>query len=358
MTNETPAKSITLYCTANGSDKEYRVELKPSGDGFIVNYANGRRGGSLTHGTKTPTPLPYDKAVAVFDKIVREKKHKEYVEKPGQLAFTGTELAGRRTGIRVQLLTPVTPEEALRLIADDRYVAQQKHDGERRPTVFGTGEGVGGVNKKGLSVPLRATIAEPLATLTVSARTVLDGEEVGDTYFVFDAMEIDGIDLRSLPFVDRYRTACELLRGMPSNIVVSPLAVTTAEKRALYESLIQRDAEGIVFRLAQAPYEQNSIKHKFKESCSVIVIAQNTTKRSVQIGVLDSAGAILPVGNVTIPPNRAMPSSEDVVEVEYLYWYGPGGCLFQPTYKSPRNDIDRDECLVTQLKRKPIEQAA
>ena len=45
MTNETPAKSITLYCTANGSDKEYRVELKPSGDGFIVNYANGRRGG-------------------------------------------------------------------------------------------------------------------------------------------------------------------------------------------------------------------------------------------------------------------------------------------------------------------------
>lgn len=359
MSNLSSTKSIALFCREGSSDKEYRIELKESDGGFLVNYANGRRGGSLQHGTKTPSPVAYDKAVSIYDKVVREKKGKGYVEQEGALSFSGEEFAGRHSGIRVQLLTPVLADEVDRLIADDRYGAQEKHDGERRPTVFGGTDGnVGGANKKGLTVALRSTIAEPLHGLGVTDRTVLDGEEVGDTYHCFDAIEINGVDLRGLPFIERYRRARALLTDAPSNIVVSPLATTTSEKRALFEALIARNAEGIVFRRLSAAYDENAIKHKFIESCSVIVLAHNDGKRSVQIGVLAEDGSICPVGSVTIPTSRAIPSPTDIVEVEYLYWFGPQGSLFQPTYKGPRCDVDRDECRVTQLKRKPLDAAA
>jgi hypothetical protein len=43
------------------------------GGSFIVNYQNGARGSTLTNGSKTTTPVPYDKAITIFDKLVKEK---------------------------------------------------------------------------------------------------------------------------------------------------------------------------------------------------------------------------------------------------------------------------------------------
>ena len=39
--------NVTLYYREGSSDKVYQVSLEPKGDGFIVNFAFGRRGSTL-----------------------------------------------------------------------------------------------------------------------------------------------------------------------------------------------------------------------------------------------------------------------------------------------------------------------
>ena len=85
----------------------------------------------------------------------------------------------------------------------------------------------------------------------------------------------------------------------------------------------------------------------------------NSGKRSVKIGLLDSDNRdvikgkkMIPVGNVTIPPNYDVPEAGDIVEVEYLYAY-KGGSIYQPVYRGKRTDIDISACITWQLKYKP-----
>ena len=66
------------------------------------------------------------------------------------------------------------------------------------------------------------------------------------------------------------------------------------------------------------------------------------------MGVLDGE-TVVPVGNVTIPPNKEVPPLNALVEVRYLYAY-KGGSLYQPTYIMDRSDeLDREECVISQL---------
>ena len=78
MTTATDLKTASLYFTNGSSDKEYHARIEEKDGGFVVNFAYGRRGASLTTGTKTQTPVAYDKALAIFDKLVREKMSKGY----------------------------------------------------------------------------------------------------------------------------------------------------------------------------------------------------------------------------------------------------------------------------------------
>ena len=61
---------------------------------------------------------------------------------------------------------------------------------------------------------------------------------------------------------------------------------------------------------------------------------------------------MVPVGNVTIPPNQTVPNVGEIVEVEYLYAY-LGGSLYQPVYRGKRRDLDISACTTRQLKYKP-----
>ncbi len=44
---------VTLYYRAGTSDKVYQAAIEPAGPQFVVNFAYGRRGATLTTGTKT-----------------------------------------------------------------------------------------------------------------------------------------------------------------------------------------------------------------------------------------------------------------------------------------------------------------
>jgi len=57
-------------------------------------------------------------------------------------------------------------------------------------------------------------------------------------------------------------------------------------------------------------------------------------------------------GNVSIPPNHAVPEPGSVVGVRYLYAFPDSGALCQPVFLGPRDDIAPEECTIDQLKYK------
>ena len=69
---------MSLYYRQGSSDKVYHAQLDQVDGGFVVNFQFGRRGSTLQSGTKTPVPVPYDRAKKVYDKLVAEKKGKGY----------------------------------------------------------------------------------------------------------------------------------------------------------------------------------------------------------------------------------------------------------------------------------------
>ena len=65
----TESLTVTLYFRQGSSDKVYQASLQPSGQGFIVTFAYGRRGGTLNTGTKTDEPVDYSAAKKIFDHL-------------------------------------------------------------------------------------------------------------------------------------------------------------------------------------------------------------------------------------------------------------------------------------------------
>jgi len=70
------ATSTTLYFKDTKSDKQYNASLEKFGRLFVVNFAYGKRGGNLKEGTKTHTPVAYDQAKIIYDKLVKSKTDK------------------------------------------------------------------------------------------------------------------------------------------------------------------------------------------------------------------------------------------------------------------------------------------
>ena len=48
---------VSLYYREGGSDKVYQAAIEPKEGGYVVNFAYGRRGSTLTSGTKTSAPV-------------------------------------------------------------------------------------------------------------------------------------------------------------------------------------------------------------------------------------------------------------------------------------------------------------
>ena len=349
------SKSVSLYFRNGSSDKEYHAYLtaSPDGDGYVVTFQYGRRGSTLTTGTKTQSPVAYDKAVVIFDKLVASKMAKGYT--PGE---DGTPYQGDATrqasGLLPQLLTVADDAEAARLVENPEWVMQEKFDG-RRMLLRKNGDTVEAINKLGLFVAVSNVIAG--AVSAIPGDVVLDGEVIGDRYYAFDLLSRGGDDLSVRGYRDRYAALTEVHADAGAALALAASWLDSADKAAQLDALRNRNAEGVVFKHLDAPYtagRPNSggpqRKFKFVETCSARVTAVND-KRSVSVSLIDAEGAFQPVGNVTIPPNHEVPTVGAVVEVRYLYAL-PGGSLYQPVYLGVRDDIEAQECVITQLKLK------
>ena len=144
LTATKPMKEqISLYYREGSSDKVYHANLDPKGNGWIVNFAFGRRGSTLQTGTKTSEPLAYDKAKKIYDKIVAEKMAKGYTPAAGGTPYVGTENAGKVSGLLPQLLNMIGDAELELLLNDSEHCGQEKFDGRHIMDLIEKQQGVG-----------------------------------------------------------------------------------------------------------------------------------------------------------------------------------------------------------------------
>ncbi len=363
MNPEEPLPTTRLFYREGGSDKEYHAAVCCADDasGFLVNFSFGRRGGTLRPGTKTQTPVSREQAMQIYQKLIDGKMREGYTPDGTGQVFVGTDLAERKSGYLPQLLNPIDLSELETYLADDDYLLQEKFDGERR-LILRDGNGAKGINRKGLFVPLIQTLHDEACALW-EVGTVVDGELVGEQFFVFDLLQSGTMDLRDEPahvrlthLADRI-AACNAGRKQP---LVHFIPVSTGHdeqaKRALLDAVRQRGGEGVVFKRRDAVYKAgrpasrgNQVKFKLWESATCLVTTVNA-QRSVAVAVFEGENTIA-LGNVSVPVSHAVPAVGAIVEIKYLYAY-PGGSLYQPQYLGERNDLDKEECTLSQLKYK------
>lgn len=351
----TTIQSTSLYFKEGSSDKEYHAAIEPSGEGYTVTFAYGRRGTTLTTGAKTPHPVSLDEATKVFNKLVASKVAKGY-KTTGESATvyqqSGNE--GIDSGIRCQLLNPIEESEVSRLLTGRTHCLQEKHDG-RRLMVRKQGDEITGINRRGLVVAIPNPIREAVEHIPFDV--LIDGEAVGDTLHAFDLLEVKGNDMRQRRYIDRF---AGLIMTIPPNLPALRWVSTSVDpndKIEIYEELRSTNREGVVFKEVDAPYSPGrpysggpQLKFKFVESASFVVTGINA-KRSVTLGLYDG-DVLVPAGNVTIPPNHTVPKVGEVCDARYLYAMKQSGSIYQPVYLGVRTDIPASECVVEQLKYK------
>jgi len=345
----------TLYFNQGASDKIYQANIIESCDGYLVNFAYGRRGNSLKSGSKTKEPVSLEKAQKIYDTLIKSKTAKGYTPDENGTVYSAVD--SEQSCINCQLLNPVDEAAMIKLCHDDRFIAQEKFDGVRQ-LLEKTASSVRSINRKGLYTGLSKTISQAVEQLDCDS-IILDGEGLGDVNAVFDILHLDGNDLTMLPYVERLSILSTLY--LDNNVVECvQTAFSTDEKLALVLEVKKRHGEGVVFKDISSSYEAgrpssggNQLKFKFYETATVKVSGHNNDRRSVRISVLDSTNAAIGVGNITIPPNHDVPDVGQLVEVRYLYAYPNGGSLYQPTYLGVRADKDVAD-MATQLKYKPV----
>ena len=350
--NAVTPERVTLYYREGSSDKVYQAAMEPAGNQFVVNFAYGRRGTTLTTGTKTSSPVDYAAAKKIYTKLVSEKKAKGYTEGENGTPYQHADKQASR--ILPQLLNAIEEAEVELLLRDDNYCAQEKFDGKHL-LIRKQDDDLEGINKNGFIVGLPQTVAKDLRKLSDSF--IPDGESIGDNYHAFDLLEHNGENLRPLPYRLRLvRLVNLLLSSSPHPYVrLVETAFTTVQKTELWERLRRENREGIVFKRLDAPFapgKPNSggpqLKFKFVATLSAVV-AKINIQRSVEISLLKGR-SLVSCGNVTIPANHEIPPVGAVVEVRYLYAYRESLALHQPVYLGLRDDVEPGECLASQLK--------
>ena len=345
--------NVTLYFQDGPSDKVYQASIHTKDGGYMVHYAYGRRGSTLNTGTKTQAPVSYAVAKDIHTRLIKEKMAKGYTQGPDSTFIIDT---GNKTasGIKCQLLNPISEERVNDLLHDSRHLMQEKMDG-RRLIIKKEGRNITGINRLGFTVALPKTTIDSAANYRDDF--ILDGEAMGDVYRPFDLLSLDGEDLRALRFADRCGWLNDLLSRFSHPHLNLVRTHRGTEKAKAFALLKKAGREGVVFKDMDASYTPgrpnaggSQLKYKFYETASFIVTKPNE-QRSVSL-ILFEGAKVRGAGNVTIPPNREIPAPGTVIECRYLYAFKESGAIFQPVYLGPREDILEEECTTAQLKYK------
>lgn len=365
-----------MFFQEGSSDKLYHVALVEVADGqFTVEVEWGRRGSPLRTGTKA-VKVDRETAQKAYDKVVRQKTKKGYEvvteeHRPASVAppegeGSASKVAGEgreRLGQRAQLLNHATDERLEELLDSEHFLAQQKLDGMRVLVHVRAEREVIATNRDGHVTRLDQAVSESLAGAPEG--TIFDGEMVaGESwiYWVFDLLRYGDEDLRELGYADRYERL-QLIGVDCDEVTVVPTAFTAADKRELFETLQQQNAEGIVFKTTHAPYTPGrpasggtQLKYKFIKSADVVITENVGNAYQMAVYQGDRLRAVGKVFAGTTNASRAElderlgDGETPVVEVQYLY-ATDDDILYQPVFVRFRPDKSADDCSIEQLVR-------
>ncbi len=193
-------------------------------------------------------------------------------------------------------------------------------------------------------------------------RMILDGEYLAKKgLFLFDVLQVDDRDVRSMPLTERKKILHEILRG--NNLEVkTKLAKTTEQILDLKERFIKKGEEGMMLKNPTSTYGQpNSwLKLKRFDTIDCFVNAYEETQemkrtgvpRSWFLAVYDDNGQRVEIGKVGAFLERVKPQDVtigSVVEVRFTQVTEDmklrGAFIIRV-----RHDKTPSECLLSQLK--------
>lgn len=359
MTHESVALAYTDTAQGGNSDKVYHA-----GTIGAWTFNTGRRGSALMSQTKCEA-VTYEKAKKLYDKIVREKKAKGYIE---QGKAPSPQVAPSGAALTADIKPPELLEEIingahLTYVNDSAYWMQDKSDGVSRGVVKAGGE-IFGINKRGLPVPLPAELVRELSLLQLDTFQI-DAELVGNKLICRDLLVKNG-DVSALPYYTRFVMLVGFIKSLGEVSLISVVETWTgADKAPALERARAERREGVVFKLTSAPYRagRNGQHKKYKFIKTLSAIAgkpKSNGKESVTLSLLKSDAdlsrkdfteipdiSLVACGTVSLI-GKPKVKEGDVVEVAYLYAM-PGGLLQQARLLSVRTDVDASECTTAQL---------
>lgn len=361
MTTATKLPSVSLYYKEGTSDKEYHISiLGDDQKGYQVEYRYGKRGQTLKAAFKNKAPITLDAAKALYDSMEAKQRREGYTTAPDGTPHVGTENQGRVSGLLPQLLNPIEESEVEKYIKDNEWVMQEKKNGHRQ-MIRKSGKDIEGVNRKGLTVSLPETVVNDVREICGQVGAVLDGELIGEVFWIFDMLTIGVHALTERTYQDRLVCITEWLS--PDGVLnephfkMVPTAIGTTNKRDLFERLKREKAEGVVFTKLNSVYKvgrpnSKGDRVKFKFMASATVRCKCLNDQNSFVMEMLSKGDWVEVGNCTFFPTKTVPKPGKLYEVEYMYAYPNGSLYGPPVLLEERTDVDEDACVKSQLKYK------
>jgi bifunctional non-homologous end joining protein LigD len=365
-------QSVQLFFQEGSSDKVYNAQIVDDAGAYTVRVQWGRRGAGLQEGTKA-VRVSRAAAQTAFDRVVREKTGKGYQAITAQIRPAvvappvGEGSASRAGGTRrervghpAQLLNPIEDGDVDDFLADDAMIAQQKLDGAR--VLVHVGRELVATNRDGQRTELARHALAGLAYLPPG--TIVDGEVLGDAYWLFDVLFFAGDDLRERGYLERWSILDgDLEPALAGDARVLPVAIGGAAKQTLHDRLRRAGVEGMVFKHRDAPYRPGrpasggtQRKYKFVKTADVVIV--ENAGNAYRMAVWDGS-RLFEVGNVFAGTTNASRADLDarlgrgehpVAEVRYLYATDDHQ-LFQPVFVGVRTDKQGPECVRAQLVR-------
>lgn len=269
--------------------------------------------------------------------------------------------------------TEVTSLEAF--IKDVNWVFEQKLDGHR-VLLCSPGGDFPPVAMTRNGTPYTRKLPKALQDFrfpddTQPHQWVLDGELVGDIFWVFDMPVTPHYNGLVEPLYFRRNYLEKFVAGVRSPAIkLVPQAKFPVDKIKLAETALRNNYEGLVIKRADSRYRPGRsdawLKLKFVTTAECVVLdVRDDGKESVRLGMYGpSVGAFSAPGSIATK-DRVMHdvgrasligkekngkiSKGDVVEVKYLY-AGAGNRLYQPTILRKRDDKLPEQCTTGQMK--------
>jgi bifunctional non-homologous end joining protein LigD len=266
-----------------------------------------------------------------------------------------------KTPFPVELLTEVSRETAENLLRNKSFWLQKKLDGHRRQFARTVDGELISYNRKGESVSYPNQLRVPFERIPWRS-FLMDGELVGDVFYVFDLLQANGVVIAPQPYQKRFGSLSDLSNRLGGLLRLTPTFWTTKTKCAAMADYKSDRAEGVVFRRINAPYRASRcdqhFKFKFTKTASCVVTSVGREGKATMdialidfekvVGsVVDLAKCLIPVGSCSTN-GKDTPEPGQIVEVRYLY-ATEAMRLYQPIFMRLRDDQTVRDCGLTQL---------